>query len=624
MHAQTRRPVRRVHVANLRANFHSLNGFTYVRSTQALGEYPVRVTDRLEFWADQAPHRVFLAQRGPGGAWRALTYAEAWSRVRKLASGLLKHGLSPSTPLIILSGNSIEHGLLALAAMYVGVPYAPIAPAYSLAVKEFGSLAHVWQNLQPKMVFVEDGSLFVPALKAVMQDEVSVVYHGSRPDRIPSISLDELESSQSSLEAEEANRRIASNSIAKILFTSGSTGLPKGVITTHRMLCANQKMLQQVMPCLSDEPPVVCDWLPWNHTFGGSHNFGIVLHNGGTLYIDAGNPTRGRFQETVRNLQEVAPTAYFNVPRGYEMLLEHLRANSELRTNFFRRLHLLFFAAAGLNQRTWDQLQDLAFETCGEEILVVTGLGATETAPFALSTGIEGSASGRIGLPVPGVELKLAPTAERTEARVRGPSITPGFWRRPDLDALAYDEEGFYRMGDAVQLADPADPQKGFVFDGRLNEDFKLSSGTWVRVGSLRMLLLAHFDGLLQDAVLAGPDRDYVAALFFPALERCKSLCSDLPVNAQPGQILARTEVRDAFQELLDGFAQLHASNSTCIARAILLEEPPSIEARELTDKGSINQREVLKNRARLVDCLYEEPVSNGVLVVRQRNGTVP
>ena len=617
MEQTAKRPTRRVSVAIMRASFDRRDdGVAYVRSTQALREYPDRVTDRLEHWAEQAPNRIFLAQRGPAGAWDAVTYSEAFSRVRRLASGLLSKGLSSNHPLVILSGNSIEHGLLALAAMYAGIPYAPIAPSYSLGVKQFAALKHVWENLEPAMAFVQNGPQFSAALKAVVQHGMIVVHHGSAPVGIDSISFDELESAGTSSSAENEHHNVVSDTIAKILYTSGSTGLPKGVITTHRMLCSNQMMLEQVMPCLADQPPVLCDWLPWNHTFGGSHNFGIALHNGGTLYIDGGKPTPDFFGETVRNLREVAPTAYFNVPRGYELLVEHLRGDANFRKHFFSRLNLLFFAAAGLSQKVWDDMQDLAFETCGEEILVVTGLGATETAPFALSTGIEGSSSGWIGLPVPGVEMKLVPNDGRTEARVRGPSITPGFWRRPDLDSSAFDDEGFYCMGDAIKLVDPADPQKGFIFDGRLNEDFKLSSGTWVRVGALRMRLLAHFEGLLQDVVLAGPDRDYVSALCFPTLTACRKLCSALAENAPTTDVLSNSQVRAAFQKKLDSFAAVNTTNSTRVVRATLLATPPSLEARELTDKGSINQRAVLANRVAILEELYLDSPPEHVLTV--------
>ena len=595
---------------------HKPNGVVYVRSTEALQAYPDQFTDCLRCWAQKAPNRVFLAQRGPNGGWESTTYADAWSRVRRIAAGLLRLGLSSTTPLMILSGNSIEHALLALAAMYVGIPYAPIAPSYSFPVREYGALEHVWQNLAPGIVFVQDGSRFVPALKAVLRGNVHVVHHGSAPDGFRSISLDDLEHTEPSPDLDRSNEQTGPDSIAKILYTSGSTGLPKGVITTNRMLCSNQQMLRQVMPCLGEEPPVICDWLPWNHTFGGSHNFGIALYNGGTLHIDSGKPTPESFTETVCNLHEIAPTAYFNVPKGYDMLVEFLRRDVVLRRAFFSRLKLLFFAAAGLNQRTWDELKQIAFESCGEEILIVTGLGATESAPFALSTGIEGSSPGWIGLPVPGVEAKLAPLGERTEVRLRGPSITPGYWRRPDLNASAFDEENYYRMGDAVRLVDPSDPQKGFLFDGRLNEEFKLSSGTWVRTGTLRMRLLAHFDGLLRDVVLAAPDRDYVAALLFPSLEACRKLVSHLPEPASAADLLSHPQVRSAIEQGLNSFALENPGISTHVQRAILLDSPPSMEARELTDKGTLNQAAVLKNRSAAVDDLYREPVFQGVLSI--------
>jgi feruloyl-CoA synthase len=614
--------VRAVRVARLEAIFERRdNGVIYVRSPQALGDYPTRVTDRLEFWANQAPSRIFLAQRASGGQWQPISYAETLQRVRRLARGLLDHGLSAERPLIILSGNSIEHGLLALAAMYAGIPYAPIAPAYSLAVQEFTALSYVWKNFGPAMVFADDGARFSRALKTVRQHDTEIVFHRSQPEGPRSIPMAELESADPSSEVDEANRRISPDSVAKILYTSGSTGLPKGVITTHRMLCSNQQMLRQMLQFLADEPPVLCDWLPWNHTFGGSHNFGIALHNGGTLYIDAGKPTGDLFDETLRNLREIAPTAYFNVPKAYEMLVAHLRADPALRKFFFSRLNFLFFAAAGLSQHIWDELQDIAFETCGEEILVVTGLGATESAPYALSTGIEGAASGSLGLPVPGVELKLVPVEEKIEARLRGPSITPGFWRRPELTAVAFDEENYYCLGDAVKFADPSDPLKGFLFDGRLNEDFKMSSGTWVRVGPLRMRLLAHFGNLVQDVVVAGPDREYSTALFFPVLEACRKLCPGIFPTASASEILARSEVRGAFQERLDSFAAASTGSSTRIERAILLDIPPSIEVQEITDKGSINQKVVLANRAASVEDLYREPVSGNVLTIKKELG---
>jgi feruloyl-CoA synthase len=610
-----KRSVRSVRVASLRADFDRRpNGVIYVHAVQRLSEYSERLTDRLEYWAVHAPDRVFLAQRGADGHWQTITYVQTLQRVRKLATGLLTHGLSPQRPLMILSGNSIEHGLLALAAMYVGVPYAPVAPAYSLAVKEYVALGYLGENFAPAMVFVDDGVKFSDALRAAMPTSSKVIYCSSPPTGIPAISFDELEASDRSTVLDDAHRSTGPESIAKILYTSGSTGMPKGVITTHRMLCSNQQMLREVLQFLCDEPPVLCDWLPWNHTFGGSHNFGIALYNGGSLYIDSGKPTRDLFSETVRNLREIATTAYFNVPKGVEMLVAHLRTDRVLRNNFFGRLRCLFFAAAGLSQHVWDELQDLAFETCGEEILFVTGLGATESSPYALSTGAEGAAAGHLGLPVPGVELKLVPVEEKIEARLRGPAITPGFWRRPDLNQTAFDEENFYRLGDAVKFLDPCNPQKGFIFDGRLNEDFKLSSGTWVRVGPLRMRLLAHFGLLLQDVVIAGPDRDFPTALFFPALEACRKLCPDLPSASPAAAVFSDPRVRAVFRERLLSFATSSTGSSTRIDRAVLLDTPPSIDAQEITDKGTINQKAVLNNRVASVNALYREPIAAHVL----------
>ena len=619
MEMLARRPVRPVRVASLKADLDRRpNGVVYVRSPEPLGPYPRRVTDRLEHWAARTPEHIFLAQRGLGGQWQTTNYAQALARVRRLARGLLDNGLSEQKPLIILSGNSVEHALLALAAMYAGIPYAPIAPAYSLAVEDFTALSYVWQNLGPAMVFVDEGAKFERSLKAVMRGDTKAVFHSSRPQGIPGISLAELEGADPSPAVDEANRSTRPETIAKILYTSGSTGLPKGVITTHRMLCSNQQMLCEVLQFLADKPPVLCDWLPWNHTFGGSHNFGIALHNGGSLYIDSGKPTKESFGETIRNLREIPPTVYFNVPKAYEMLVEHLRADRDLRGTFFSRLECLFFAAAGLSQHVWDHLQDLAFETCGEEILVVTGLGATESSPYALSTGFDGAAAGHVGLPVPGVELKLVPVEEKFEARLRGPSITPGFWGRADLNRAAFDEENYYCLGDAVRFLDPDDPVKGFLFDGRLNEDFKLSSGTWVRVGPLRMRLLAHFGVLAQDVVVAGPDREFPTALFFPAIDVCRKLCANLPEHAPPAEVLVRPEVRAVFRERLESFAATSTGSSTRLQRAVLLDRPPSIEVQEITDKGTINQKAVLKNRGTLVEDLYQEPVPAHVLAISE------
>jgi feruloyl-CoA synthase len=552
-----------------------------VRSPRPLGVYPAKLTERLEEWARAASDRVFLAQRNDAGEWRRITYAETFARARSIAAALIERRLDGRT-VAILSGNSIEHGLLALGCMYAGVTYAPIAPSYSLASPELTTLRFLWERLAPALVFAAEGAAFERPLAAVAGAGTEVVTV-TPATRLKATPFAELARAKADGAVDEAHARVGPETVAKVLFTSGSTGRPKGVITTQRMLCSNQEMLRTVLAFVAEEPPVLCDWLPWNHTFGGSHNFGLALYNGGTLYIDEGKPTPAGLAATERNLREIATTAYFNVPKGYEMLVGALGADRAFARHFFSRVKILFYAAAGLNQQMWDELQRLAVEACGEEILMVTGLGATESAPLALATGVEGASSGRVGLPVPGVELKIATVENKREARLRGPNITPGFWRDPELTRAAFDEEGFYRMGDALVAADPGDPLKGFLFDGRIAEDFKLSTGTWVSVGPLRASFLAWCGGAAQDVVLAAPDRDYVAALIFPA---------------------AGTRAED-FRGLLEGFARQATGISNRIVRAIILEEAASMDAGELTEKGTVNQKAVLRNQAGLVEELY-------------------
>jgi feruloyl-CoA synthase len=597
--ARARHAIRRVRVWSPSADFDRRpDGTIYVHSRQPLGTYPDKLTERLEYWAAAAPHRTFLARRGADGEWQRLTYAETLLRVRNIAQALLNRGLSCERPIAILSGNSLEHGLLALAAMYAGVLYAPLAPAYSLAVKSFGTLETIWRSLRPAMVFASEGDQFEPALRAMPLDGVELVVAASEPDALAFTRFAELETVTATAGVDDAHARVTPDAIAKILFTSGSTGSPKGVINTQRMLCSNLEMIRSCMQFLADEPPVFCDWLPWNHTFGGNHNFGITLYNGGSLYIDEGRPTAAGFETTARNLREIAPTAYFNVPKGFEMLVERLRDDTALRDIFFSKVQVLFYAAAGLSQKVWDELQTLAVAACGSEILMMTGLGATESAPSALFTGIDGAESGLVGLPVPGVELKLAPVGKKLEARVKGPSITPGFWRNEELTRTTFDEEGFYRMGDALVFADPDNPQRGFRFDGRLNEDFKLSTGTWVSAGPLRMKVLAHFGNLVQDVVLAGPDRDYVTALVFPS----KGMSPE------------------AFRVRLNELAEMSTGTSTCVRRAVLADRPPSIEDGEITDKGTLNQRAVREHRAALIEDLYQDIPSAHVICADQRD----
>ena len=597
------------------------DGSIYMRSTRAIEPYPVRITDRLEHWAAEAPDRVFLAQRptpAPGQpadevtGWRTVTYRETLDQVRRLAQGLLDRKLSRDRTVVILSGNSIEHGLLALAAMYAGVPYAPIAPAYSLQANEFGTLRQVFERMKPGLVFAAEGARFERALADALPPGVELVVSSSAPSGIPSTTFADLQATQTAA-VEAARDRVNGDTVAKVLFTSGSTGKPKGVINTQRMLCANQVMISTHFPFLTEEPPVLCCWLPWNHTAGGNHNFGIALFNGGTLYIDEGKPTPQHFAITLRNLREVSAVAHFTVPRTYEMLLPHLRRDPELRERFYNKLKIYFYAAAGLGQKFWDELRDVAIDACGEELAFITGFGATETAPFAICTGPTGARAGWVGLPVPGLELKLTPVGSKLEARVKGPNVTPGYWGDDALTQAAFDEEGYYKTGDAMEFVDPADPGQGLVFDGRLAEDFKLSTGTWVSVGPLRARIVAQGRGLVQDVVIAGHDRNFASALVFPNLGRCRD-AAGLDSDAPPADVVAHPVVRQRFQELFDALAAESTGSSTFVTRAVILDAPPSLDAKEITDKGSINQKAVLQHRVAVVEDLYADTPSDRVL----------
>ena len=597
------------------------DGTIILQSPEPLSAYPARMTERLVEWAKRTPDRVFLAKRDANGAWRELSYAETLRRVRRLGQALLDRKLSAERPLVILSGNDIEHQLLALAAQHVGVPYAPISPAYSLVSKDYAKLKYIVELLQPGLVFAADGQSYERAIGAVLSRGIEIAITQNPPASRGATFFDALLATEPTDALDRSHHTVGPDTIAKLLFTSGSTGQPKGVINTHRMLCSNQQMILQSMPFIGDEPPVLVDWLPWNHTFGGNHNVGIALYNGGTLYIDDGRPLASEIERTVANLREIAPTMYFNVPRGFEMLIPHFERDAVLRKRFFSRVSMLFYAGAGLSQHGWDALERLATETCGERILMITGLGATETAPSVTFANWEAGRSGVIGLPAPGQEVKLVPTGAKLEIRVRGPNITPGYWRAPERTRVAFDEQGYYRMGDAVRFVDPSDPQQGLLFDGRIAEDFKLATGTWVSVGPMRAHFLTACAPFVQDVVIAGPDRDEVAVLIFPNVDACRAL-SQSAGAATANVVLDHPAVRARFRALLDQLAADATGSANRIVRAIVLDTPPSLDAGEITDKGSINQRAVLAHRAALVEELYCDPPSARTIVVNARSSS--
>ncbi|HLX82121.1 MAG TPA: feruloyl-CoA synthase [Burkholderiales bacterium] len=546
------------------------DGTAVLRSPQPLQPYARAVGDWLLHWYDHAPDRTFIAER-KGEGWRRVSYRDALSDARRIGQALLNLGLDANRPVAILSDNSVDHALLALGAMHVGIPVAPISPAYSLMSKDFAKLKHIFELLKPGLVFAAEPEKFAPALAAVGAASTPVA---------------KLLESNPGATLEVAFSRLTPDTVAKILFTSGSTGTPKGVINTQRMLCANQQMLAQVWPFLEDKVQTIVDWLPWNHTFGGNFCFNLMLRNGGTLYIDGGKPAPGLVEATAKNLKEISPTMYFNVPRGFDLLMPYLEQDAALRRNFFRDLDMVFYAGAALPQNLWERLEKLALAEKNGALAMISSWGSTETAPSAAAVHYPIERAGVIGLPNPGCELKLVPAAGKLEVRVKGPNVTPGYYRRDDLTREAFDEEGYYRIGDAMRFADPAVPENGLVFDGRVAEDFKLTTGTWVHVGALRVKLIAAGNPIIQDAVITGHDRDQIGALVF------------LSPAAKDADVRAR--LVQALKEL-----SREGGSSTHPTRLLVMIEPPQIDGNEITDKGYMNQRAVLERRAGLVEKLY-------------------
>ncbi len=570
---------------------HRGDGTIILRSPLELGPHARAVGEWLVRWANEVPDRVFLAER-KGEGWRKISYREALGLVRRVGQGLLDRGLDASKPVLILSDNSIDHALLALGAMHVGVPVAPVSPAYSLVSKDFAKLKAIFELLRPGLVWTADPLKFAPALAAV----------GASPTPIAGLLAEKAGS-----RVDEAFARIGPDTVAKILFTSGSTGIPKGVINTQRMLTVNQEQCALVWPFVEDKPQVLVDWLPWNHTFGGNNNFDMMLRNGGTIYIDGGKPAPGLIEITAGNLKEVSPTMYFNVPRGFDLLVPFLEKDAELRANFFRKLDFVVYAGAALPQNLWERMKQLAEAELGRDLPLVSAWGSTETAPMATGVHYAVGRTGNIGLPVPGCELKLVPAAGKFEVRVKGANVTPGYYERDDLTKAAFDEEGFYRIGDAVKFADPDDPARGLIFDGRIAEDFKLSTGTWVHVGATRVKLIAAGDPLIQDAVITGHERSDVGALVFLNAQAVRAKGLDEPA--------VREHLRAAMKKLA---AETGTGSSTHPVRVLVMSEPPSIDANEITDKGYINQRAVLDRRTALVEELHaDRPVPEVIVATR-------
>lgn len=571
----------------------------------ALEPYARCVGEYLEHWGKVTPDRQFLLERGPDGQWQGVTYALALKKVRQISAWMLQNHKRREQPFCVLSDNSVEHGLLMLACLHVGIPYAAISPAYSLVSNDHAKLKNLIERLDPEFVYVGGASRFEPALKSIQNlHHAALVVSDLDTPPTGALQFSDLLSGQDGPQVEEAFQSVTPDTIAKILFTSGSTGYPKGVINTQRMLCASQQAKRQVWPFLAEHPPVLLDWLPWNHTFGGNHNFNLALANGGTLYLDGGKPLPGLFDQTVENLRDVAPTLYLNVPRAFDMLLPALRADAELRSKFFSRLQIIFYAAAALPQHLWDGLIELSKQELGHSVPMVTSWGSTETSPLATDCYFQADRSGVIGLPVPGVSIKLVPSGDKLEVRVKGPNVTPGYYRQPDETAKAFDEEGFYRIGDAAKFADPSNPAGGLMFDGRVSEDFKLTTATWVSVGALRVKGIEVLAPVVQDIVVTGHDRDSVGFMIFPNVAACRRLAG-LAAEAPVEQVLSHQTVLDHVKNGLLALRAVSTGSSTFADRAVILTTPPSVDSGEITDKGYINQSAVLRTRAERVEKLY-------------------
>jgi feruloyl-CoA synthase len=584
-------------------------GNTYLVAEQALQPYPERLTDRLQHWAVTAPERTWMAQRDATGAWVKISYAQAWDQAQRIGQALLNRGLGVHKPVAILSENSLEHALLAIGCMTVGVPYCSVSTAYSLMSQDYEKLRHVLGTISPGLVYASDWAKYGKAIDAVVGADIEVATNIIASRAIKPWTTTVFESllqTDITPAVAQAMQATDGDTVVKFLFTSGSTKLPKGVINNQRMICANQQQIAQSKPSLFDIPPVLVDWPPWNHTFGGNHDFNLVLFHGGTLYINDGKPTPALIGETIRNLTEIAPTVYYDVPIGFEYLANEMKTNAALRKNLLSNLRMFFYAGAALAQPIWDSLYETEEKELGYRIPMTTGLGMTESAPFGLFVTNVNVKAGDLGLPTPGLELKLVPSGDKVEVRYRGPNITPGYWRNDAATKDSFDEEGFFCTGDAVKWIDEADIHQGLKFDGRIAEDFKLSTGTFVSVGPLRAKVIAAGAPLIQDVVITGLNEKEVGALIIPALIPARKFAG-LPDSATMQDVAAHPSIQKAMAGMLTALAAQSTGSSGRIARAVVLTEPPNIDKGEITDKGSINQRAVLTARAQLVQALYAD-----------------
>jgi len=581
------------------------NDVVHFKNEQLLSNFPTKITDKLVHWANTKPDHTFIGRRNPTTRdWHKLSYAETLEKVKSIAQYLLNLEFTSDETIVILSENSLEHALLALASVHIGITYTSISPPYSLVSDDFGKLSHCLELMTPKVIFAQSGKVYQKAIelsKILFLEATIITVDGEN-----GIYFQEMLNTKVTADVDAAAAIVNADTIAKVLFTSGSTGLPKGVMNHQGMWCANLQQITQVLPFMQQQSPVFIDWLPWNHTFGSNHNFGLALYNGGTILIDDGKPTPKGIEETVQNLREISPTAYFNVPKGFEMLIPYLEKEPVLRENFFKNLNILFYAGASLAQPVWNRLEELAVETIGVKIPIITGLGCTESGPSAMFANWGGAFSGLLGVPVAGMDVKLVPNGDKLEARYKAPNVTKGYWRNDEDTKKAFDEDGYYKTGDAVKFLDENNPDKGLVFDGRIAEDFKLSTGTWVNVGVLKAKVISKGSPIIQDVVLAGLDKEYIGAILFLNADACREL-ANLGSEISNEEAYLNVEVETFLNDWLAEFNITSTGSSTKIKKYVIAIEAPSIDLGEITDKGSLNQRAVLKHRSHLVNEMFSD-----------------
>ena len=609
-------PERLVKLGGHEINFHYDNETLYISPKEQLKDYPQKLTDRLLQYAKSHPDRTFAAKRNAQGEWTKLSYSDTVQKAWHIAQALHNRSdLSAERPLLILSGNDLEHLLLSMGAMLAGVPFSAISPAYSLISQDFDKLKHVFDVLTPGLVFANDGKAFANAIQSCAKPDVEVITNSGILGNMACTPFQSLLDTPVH-NVQDHYAHLDEHQIAKFLFTSGSTKLPKAVPTTHLMLCANQQMLLQTFPEFEDTPPILLDWLSWHHTFGGSHNVGIALYNGGTIYIDDGKPVAGKFDETIKNLKEISPTVYLNVPKGWEELTEALEKDKALRNTFFAKVKILFFAGAALSEAGWNRLDRIAQEHCGERIRIMCGLGMTETAPSCtFSTGPHVKA-GFIGYPAPGCEIKLVPSHDKLEFCVRGQNVMRGYWRLTEHQQnQVFDEEGFYRTGDAVRLVDESDPSQGLMYDGRIAEDFKLNTGTFVNVGTLRNKVLIQGNQLIHDVCVTGSNLNAIGFLIFPKLQACAAYAGLKLTEHSAEEILQHPKIQHWFKQFLIEFNKDATGSSNRVAMLYLMTEAPQLDLGEVTDKGNLNQSNILKRRSNLVDALYSKVTEHSLII---------